>query len=93
MRVIHDAGRRLGQSLAQLCNLLNPDLVVIGGQLAQSPLLLEGCKESLRRFALPGAVAEDSKFVLDLSELDTRAEAQGALILGLRGMEHPADNT
>lgn len=93
MRVIHDAGRRLGQSLAQLCNLLNPDLVVIGGQLAQSPLLLEGCKESLRRFALPGAVAEDSKFVLDLSELDTRAEAQGALILGLRGMEHAANNT
>ncbi|MGQ4476374.1 ROK family transcriptional regulator [Streptomyces sp. SAS_276] len=93
MRVIHDAGRRLGQSLAQLCNLLNPDLVVIGGQLAQSPLLLEGCTESLRRFALPGAVAEDSKFVIDLSELDTRAEAQGALILGLRGMEHAANNT
>ncbi|GAA2334541.1 ROK family transcriptional regulator [Streptomyces kunmingensis] len=93
MRVIHDAGRRLGQSLAQLCNLLNPDLVVIGGQLAQSPLLLDGCRESLRRFALPGAVAEDSEFVLDLSELDTRAEAQGALILGLRGMEHAANTT
>ncbi|MEU8794554.1 ROK family transcriptional regulator [Streptomyces sp. NPDC048643] len=88
MRVIHDAGRRLGHSLAQLCNLLNPDLVVIGGQLAQSQLLLEGCNESLRRFALPGAVAASSKFVLGLSELGTQAEAQGALVLGLRGHEH-----
>ncbi|MFE9839241.1 ROK family transcriptional regulator [Streptomyces sp. NPDC005551] len=87
MRVIHDAGRRLGHSLAQLCNLLNPDLVVIGGQLAQCPLLLEGCNESLRRFALPGAVAESSEFTLALSQLGTQAEAQGALVLGLRGKE------
>ncbi|MER7099926.1 ROK family transcriptional regulator [Streptomyces humidus] len=87
MRVIHDAGRRLGHALAQLCNMLNPDLVVVGGQLAESRLLLEGCNESLHRFALPGAVAEGSEFALTLSELGTRAEAQGALVLGLRGQE------
>ncbi|MES4890545.1 ROK family transcriptional regulator [Streptomyces sp. NPDC096012] len=92
MRVIRDAGRILGQSLAQLCNLLNPDLVVLGGRLAQSQLLLEGCRESLQRFALPGAVVENPQFVLDSSELGTWAEAQGALILGLRGMEYAGSN-
>ncbi|MEU4875280.1 ROK family transcriptional regulator [Streptomyces sp. NPDC021608] len=88
MRVIQDAGRRLGHSLAQLCNLLNPDLVVVGGQLAESRLLLEGCNETLRRFALPGAVADGGAFTLALSELGTRAEPQGALVLGLRGQEN-----
>ncbi|HZF90670.1 ROK family transcriptional regulator [Streptomyces sp.] len=89
MRVIKDAGRTLGSFLAQLCNLINPDVVVVGGQLTECHLLLEGCKESLHRFALPGAVAEDSGSVLELSELGTRAEAQGALVLGLRGQESP----
>lgn len=88
MRVIQDAGRTLGRSLAQLCNMFNPDLIVVGGQLAECQhLLLEGCKESLRRFALPGAVASSSEFALTLSELGTKAEAQGALVLGLRGQE------
>ncbi|MFB0617901.1 ROK family transcriptional regulator [Streptomyces sp. AGS-58] len=89
MRVIKDAGRTLGTVLAQLCNLFNPDVVVVGGQLTECELLLEGCRESLHRFALPGAVAESSGFVLELSELRTRAEAQGALVLGLRGLESP----
>ncbi|MFG2439645.1 ROK family transcriptional regulator [Streptomyces sp. NPDC048508] len=93
MRVIHDAGRRLGQSLAQLCNLINPDLVAIGGQLAQCQLLLEGCAESLRRFALPGAVDESFGFTLAPSELGTLAEAQGALILGLRQQETAPSGT
>ncbi|MES9520789.1 ROK family transcriptional regulator [Streptomyces capoamus] len=89
MRVIKDAGRTLGSHLAHLCNLINPDVVVVGGQLTECDLLLEGCQESLYRFALPGAVAKSSGFVLELSELGTRAEAQGALVLGLRGQESP----
>ncbi|MFG2635649.1 ROK family transcriptional regulator [Streptomyces sp. NPDC048362] len=88
-RVIHDAGRSLGRFLAQLCNLFNPDVVVVGGQLTECALLLEGCRETLPRFALPGAVAESSGFALELSELKTKAEAQGALVLGLRGQESP----
>ncbi|MFF5016124.1 ROK family transcriptional regulator [Streptomyces sp. NPDC001165] len=89
-RVIKDAGRTLGRFLAQLCNLFNPDVVVVGGQLAECDVLLDGCKESLYRFALPGAVDAGSGFDLTLSELGTRAEAQGALVLGLRGQENPA---
>ncbi|MFJ8029124.1 ROK family transcriptional regulator [Streptomyces sp. NPDC096032] len=86
-RVIEDAGRTLGRFLAQVCNLFNPDVVVVGGQLTECDLLLAGCRETLPRFALPGAVAEASGFALELSELKTRAEAQGALVLGLRGHE------
>ncbi|WP_206189302.1 ROK family transcriptional regulator [Streptomyces prasinus] len=88
MRVVQDAGRHLGHALAQLCNTLNPDLIVIGGQLVECPLLLDGCKETLHRFALSGAVAEGSRFALALSQLGTWAEAQGALVLGLRGQEN-----
>ncbi|MFE6286235.1 ROK family protein [Streptomyces sp. NPDC057877] len=88
MRVIKDAGRMLGRSLAQLCNLLNPDLIVIGGQLAECDLLLEGCRETLHRFALPGAVAYGNGFDITRSELGTKAEAQGAFVLGLRGQEN-----
>ncbi|MFF7723682.1 ROK family protein [Streptomyces luteogriseus] len=86
-----DAGRVLGRCLAHLCNLLNPDLVVMGGELSACGELLKGCTESLRRHALQGAVAEDSGFSLQLGELGATAEAQGALVLGLRGQETRED--
>lgn len=86
LRVLQDAGRTLGFALAQVCNLLNPNLIVLGGHLASAgDIVLEPCRESLRREALRGAVPED--FRLRLSTLDTLAEAQGALILGLNTYE------
>ena len=32
-RVIHDAGRVVGRAVADLCNFINPDLVIVGGDL------------------------------------------------------------
>jgi predicted NBD/HSP70 family sugar kinase len=88
VRILNDAGRTLGLALAQLCNLLNPDLVVLGGELATAnALVLEPCRRELRRFALVGAVGDGTGFDLRLSSLGPLAEAQGALILGLRSRQ------
>ncbi|GAA1503864.1 ROK family transcriptional regulator [Streptomyces albidochromogenes] len=86
-RVVRDAGRVLGQALALVCNLLNPDLIVLGGQLAAAQnLVLEPCRESLARFGLRGAVGPHSEFALKLSAMNPLSEAQGALVLGLTSL-------
>ena len=57
-RVIHDAGRALGGVIATLLNVLNPEMLVVGGELAAAgDLLLDGMRESVARAALPEAAA------------------------------------
>ncbi len=78
-RVVNDAGRAIGRVLADLCNALNPEAIVVGGQL--SPLgdpLVNGIRESVDRYALPGA-AQGVQVVR--GELGERAEVIGALAL------------
>ncbi|MEU7528618.1 ROK family protein [Saccharothrix sp. NPDC042600] len=84
-RVLNDAGRSLGFALAQLCNLINPHRIVVGGELAEArSMVLDPCRQELTRFALSGAVTPSADFELRASTLSPYAEAQGALILGLR---------
>jgi predicted NBD/HSP70 family sugar kinase/DNA-binding XRE family transcriptional regulator len=78
-RVIHDAGRALGQVVATLLNVLNPELLVVGGDLAGAGnLLLDGVRESIGRAALPEA-ARRAKIVAGV--LGDRAQVLGALAL------------
>lgn len=78
-RVIADAGRVTGRALANLCNQLNPELIVVGGRLAQAgDVLLDPLRESIRRYAI--AAAADAVSVLP-SGLGERAELLGALAL------------
>jgi predicted NBD/HSP70 family sugar kinase/biotin operon repressor len=78
-RVIADAGRVVGRAVADLCNYLNPDLVVVGGDLSVAgDVLLEPLREAVRRFAIPAAV-EDLEIVA--GTLGGRAELLGALAL------------
>lgn len=84
-RVLNDAGRVLGFALAQLCNLINPHRVVIGGELSSAGnMVLVPCGEELRRHALYAATCDPAEFELGLSALSPHAEAHGALVLGLR---------
>ncbi|WP_330276899.1 ROK family transcriptional regulator [Lentzea sp. NBC_00516] len=84
-RVLNDAGRVLGFALAQLCNLINPHRIVIGGELSSAgDIVLEPCGSELRRHALYAATCSSSDFELGLSALSPFAEAHGALVLGLR---------
>ncbi len=86
-RVVADAARIVGRAVADLCNYLNPDLVVVGGDLsAAGDLLLEPMREAVRRFAIPAA-AEDVEIVA--GTLGDRAELLGALALAGHESEDP----
>lgn len=55
--VFHEAGRRLGQGLALLVDILNPELIVIGSLgVRLGELVLAPAREALRKEALPRAV-------------------------------------
>ena len=56
--MIGDAGRALGQVVATLLNVLNPEMLIVGGDLAAAgDLLLDGIRESVARAALPRRAA------------------------------------
>lgn len=78
LRALEDAGLHLGWALASIVNLLNPALVVVGGDMAQAgELLLESARIGLRRHALD-AVASTPVVA---SELGERASLVGAVLL------------
>ena len=78
-RVIHDAGRALGTVAATLLNLLNPEMLIVGGHLAAAgDILLDGLRESISRAALP-ETNRGAEVVLGV--LAERAQVLGALAL------------
>jgi len=86
-RVIADAGRVVGRALADVCNVLNPDRIVVGGELGEAgDLLLDPLREAVGRFAIPAA-AEDVAIVPGV--LGARAEVLGALALAVHESDEP----
>jgi predicted NBD/HSP70 family sugar kinase/biotin operon repressor len=84
-RVVNDAGRAIGRVLADLCNALNPQAIIVGGELSQAgEPLLGGIRESVDRYALP-ATAQGVRVLL--GELGERAEVVGALALVIANTE------
>ena len=80
-RVIEDAGRVLGVAVAGVCNLLAPERVLIGGELAAAgDLLLAPAAAMVRRSGI-GAVRATPVLAGVLGE---RAEVLGAIALVLR---------
>jgi glucokinase-like ROK family protein len=80
-RVLADAGRYIGRAVATLCDLLNPELIVVGGELsAAGDVLLDPLREEVHRHAIP-ATALDLEIVPGV--LGPRAELLGALALAL----------
>jgi len=81
-RAIGDAGATIGGAVATLCNLLNPERVVVGGDLAAAgEMLLDPLAAALRRGAVRSA-ADD--VVVVPGALGDRAEVLGAVALVLR---------
>jgi predicted NBD/HSP70 family sugar kinase len=80
-RVIADAGRALGRAVAGTCNLLAPERVLVGGELAQAgDLLLEPLREAVGR----SAIAATREVPIRAGVLGERAEVLGAVALVLR---------
>ena len=74
-------GARSGRVVAGLCNLFNPEMVVVGGDLGTAgELLLDPLRESIDRYALPTAT-EHLEVVA--GELGERANLLGALALAI----------
>ncbi|WP_345353743.1 ROK family transcriptional regulator [Actinoallomurus liliacearum] len=84
-RAVGDAGRYTGAGVASLCNLLNPRLVVVGGDLARAgDLLIEPMVEAVRRSAVASAAALVS---IVPGVLGDRSEVLGALALVMNAWE------
>lgn len=86
-RVLQDAGRVVGRAVADLCNYLNPELIVIGGDLSVAgDLIIDPLREAVNRFAIPAA-AQDVRIVAGV--LGDRAEVLGALALAGHESDDP----
>ena len=80
-RVIADAGRHIGIAAASLCNLFDPELLVIGGELAQAgETLLAPMRHALERSALASSSGVPEVVQGALGE---RAELLGCLALAI----------
>jgi glucokinase-like ROK family protein len=80
-RVLADAGRHIGTAVATLCDLLNPELIVVGGELSVvGDVLLDPIREQVHRHAIP-ATARGLQIVPGV--LGSRAELLGTLALVL----------
>jgi predicted NBD/HSP70 family sugar kinase len=78
-RVLTEAGRILGRTLADLCNCLNPEAVILGGEIGTSgPPLVAGVRESIDRYAQPAAA---EAVQVSAAGLGARSELMGAIAL------------
>jgi predicted NBD/HSP70 family sugar kinase len=77
-KIFAESGRTLGRVLANLCALLDPATVVIGGEMSQADAFIDGIRDSIRRLAQPGF--DDHVQVLPAA-LGPRSELMGSLTL------------
>ncbi|MGO4382873.1 ROK family transcriptional regulator [Specibacter sp. RAF43] len=79
LRVIDDAGMAVGRAAANVANMINPEIIVVGGPLAPlGETLLAPIRRGLIRHAVP-TIGEST--VVTMSALGDRAEALGAAAL------------
>jgi predicted NBD/HSP70 family sugar kinase len=88
-RVITGAGRTLGRVLADLCNALNPEAIILGGELgtAGAPLVL-GVRESIDRYAQPAAAQDVG---VRCAQLGLRSELMGAVATAIQHQAVPSE--
>lgn len=80
-RVIADAGRHIGIAAASLCNLFDPELIVVGGELSQAgEILMAPMRHSLERTALASANGLPEIVGASFGEW---AETRGAIAIAL----------
>jgi predicted NBD/HSP70 family sugar kinase len=79
LRLVEEAGNRLGVVVATLLNLLNMDVVVIGGEISTvGDMLLDAVRRTVKGRTLPSAMAHTR---IVTSNLGPRASALGAATL------------
>jgi predicted NBD/HSP70 family sugar kinase len=80
-RLFGQAGQAVGRVAGTICNLVNPELVIVGGDLiVAGDTLVDGVREGLRATSIP-AVLRDLRVVA--ATLGDRAELLGAIGLAI----------
>lgn len=80
-RLIADAGHAVGQIAGAICNVLNPELVIVGGELiVAGDVLVDAVRVGVHRAVMP-AIRGDAQIVA--ATLGDRAEVLGAVGLVL----------
>ena len=89
-RAISDAGHEIGVAVAGLCNLINPERVIVGGLLSRTgDVLLDPMRESIRRHAVQAAA---ERLEVRPAVFVERAELLGALALALQATSERSAN-
>lgn len=88
VRALADTARAIGVAIANLCNIVNPHTVVIGGELASAgQLLVIPMMDIVRTYGVHAAVKDVH---LVLAGLGERSQLMGALVVA-RGAIDPTD--
>lgn len=89
IQALRDAGRRIGEALANVVTLLNPDVVVLGGPFVDADLhLLAGVREAVYGRSLP-LVTQRLQIVP--SQHGERAGAIGAAVMVIEQALRPSE--
>jgi predicted NBD/HSP70 family sugar kinase len=85
LRVFEDAGMHLAWGLAAVTNLVNPGVILVGGDMSHAgDLILNSARLGMRRHVLSGAPAATPVLVASLGD---RASAIGALQLAIEATD------
>jgi predicted NBD/HSP70 family sugar kinase len=87
-RVLKEAGAILGFAIGNLCNILNPNVVVLSGAFGRAEATkytLEPCQEAIRRSAMRSAT--DERLTVSATKISHPA-AHGALVVALDGTSY-----
>jgi predicted NBD/HSP70 family sugar kinase len=86
-RLFADAGRTVGQAVGAICNIVNPERVIVGGEMSVvGDVLVDAVADGIARSTIP-AIGRDAQVVA--GSLGERAEVLGAI--GLVLAESSAD--
>jgi predicted NBD/HSP70 family sugar kinase len=80
-RVFHEAGVAAGRVAGGICNIVNPELVIVGGDLSVAgDLLVDAVREGLEQTTIPAVRADVAVVAATLGD---RAELLGAIGLAI----------
>jgi predicted NBD/HSP70 family sugar kinase len=87
VRLVREAGRVLGQVLSSFVNAMNPEVIVIGGDLAHAhEQLFAGIKESVYGRSTPLAT---QRLQIERSPLGDHAGVRGAAVMAIEHILSP----
>ncbi|MGO4534962.1 ROK family transcriptional regulator [Leifsonia sp. 2MCAF36] len=83
LRVVRDAGTAIGQAIGNIANVINPELILIGGPLVGlGDALLDPIRRGIQHNALPIIAGTTT---VRVSSLGDRAESLGAAAIVIKG--------